>query len=95
MEFWTDSYGRLALELSLDQARQGYHRGACDDDIAALIQDPAIAGQLSKFDPKIVAEALQEYGGWDQDELLNHKTNLERLLWIACGDIVDFTFLED
>lgn len=94
MEFWTDSYGRLELQLSLDQARQGYHQGACDADIADLIQDPAIAGQLSKFDPQIVAEALQEYGGWSDAELLNHADNLGRLLWIACGDIVDSTFLE-
>jgi len=95
MEYWSDSSGGLELQLSLDQARRGYHSGACDEDIAALIQDPAVSAQLLAFDPQRVAEALQEYGGWSAAELANHADNLERLLWIACGDIVDFTFLED
>lgn len=95
MEFWTDSSGRLELQLSFDQARQGYHSGACDADIAALIQDPAVSGQLSKLDPRLTAEALKEYGAWDAAELSNHADNLERLLWIACGDIVESTFSED
>mgnify|MGYP006276363557 FL=1 len=87
MEYWTDSYGRLELQLSLDQAAQGYHRGACDADIAALMQDQTISSQLSKLDPEIVRDCLKEYGAWDQEELSNHNANLERLLWIACGDI--------
>ena len=87
MEYWTDSYGRLELKLSLDQAAKGYHRGACDADIAALMEDQTVSSQLSKLDPEIVRDCLQEYGAWDQEELSNHKENLARLLWIACGDI--------
>jgi len=37
---------------------------------------------------------LQEYGGWEPAQLANHADNLERLLWIACGDLVDYQFLE-
>ena len=95
MEYWTDSSGGLELQLSIDQARRGYHSGSCDSDIAALMMDPDVSAQLLAFDPRRVAEALQEYGGWSAAELSNHADNLERLLWIACGDIVDFTFLED
>ena len=95
MAYWSDSSGRLELNLSLTQANKGYHSGACDSDIAELMQNPQVSEQLSKFDPKIVADALQEYGGWDYEQLANHADNLERLLWIACGDVVDFTFLED
>ena len=95
MEFWTDSSGRLELQLTLEQARRGYHSGACDNDILELSRDPAISSQLLAFSPKLVADALQEYGGWTPAQLSNHADNLERLLWIACGDIVDFTFIED
>lgn len=95
MQYWTDSSGRLELQLSLDQAARGYHSGACDLDIQALQQDSSISSQLLALDPRLVAAALKEYGAWDSVELSNHSDNLERLLWIACGDLVDQQFLED
>ena len=95
MEYWSDSSGRLELALSSDQAAQGYHSGACDSDIEALMQDPEISAQLLAFDPLIVAAALKEYGAWDSQELANHADNLARLLWLACGDVVDKQFQEE
>lgn len=88
MQYWTDSSGRLELQLSSDQAARGYHSGACDLDIEGLMMDVYISGQLSNLDPGLVRDCLKEYGAWDQVELSNHKANLERLLWIACGDLV-------
>jgi hypothetical protein len=95
MKYWTESSGRLELALSSDQAARGYHSGACDSDIAALMQDPGVSAQLLAFDPLLVAAALKEYGAWDSLELENHAANLERLLWIACGDLVDNQFQEE
>lgn len=92
MQYWTDSSGRLELALSSDQAARGYHSGACDSDIAALMQDPDVSAQLLAFDPVTVSEALKEYGAWDSEELANHADNLKRLLWVACGDVVDQQF---
>jgi hypothetical protein len=92
MEYWTDSSGRLELQLSSDQAARGYHSGACDLDIKELQQDSGISGQLAAFNPDIVRDCLKEYGAWDSAELSNHADNLERLLWIACGDLVDQQF---
>jgi len=92
MIYWTDSSGRLELALSGDQAARGYHSGACDSDIQALVQDPDISRQLLAFDPAVVAAALKEYGAWNSVELSNHTDNLERLLWIACGDLVEQQF---
>lgn len=32
----------------------------------------------------------QNYGqGWEDDELENHEDNLQRLFWLACGNISD------
>ena len=90
MNIWSSSSGRIELNLNQEAAGRGYHPGPCDDDIAALMHDPAIANQLAALDPAIVASELKEYGGdWDDFELSNHKANLARLLWIACADLID------
>lgn len=92
MQYWSDSSGRLELALSVDQAARGYHSGACDLDIEALMQDPDVSAQLLAFDPLQVAAALKKYGTWDSEDLANHADNLARLLWLACGDLVDNQF---
>lgn len=30
---------------------------------------------------------LQSTGGWEEDDLQDHETNLERLLWLVCCDL--------
>jgi hypothetical protein len=86
---WTSGCGRLELNLNADQAARGYHSGQCDADIAELKQVPEIKAQLLALDIGLVRECLREYGAWDSAELSNHSDNLDRLLWIACADIVD------
>jgi len=86
---WTSSCGRLELNLSKNQAAIGYHSGDCAEDIGALAHNPKIAAQLAALDPAIVANTLKEYGAWDSSELMDHDANLQRLLWIACGDIME------
>ena len=86
---WSSGSGRIELNLNPEAAARGYHPGPCDDDIAALMHNPAIAGQLAALDPAIVASELREYGAWDSEELSNHADNLMRLLWIACADLVE------
>lgn len=87
--YWTDSHGFIELSITKAQAHIGHHKGQCDSDIQVLRCVPAIKGQLSRLDPVKVREVLREYGAWDQVELSNHDANLDRLLWIACGDIVE------
>ena len=87
--WWTESLGRIELQLTKAQAHTGSHQGQCDADIAELRLVPAIRRQLDKLSPPLVAECLREYGAWDAEELADHDANLSRLLWIACGDIVE------
>jgi hypothetical protein len=94
MRYWISSCGRIELKIDHSQAARGYHSGACDSDISALMKLPEISSQLLALSPKLVADALQEYGGWEPVQLANHADNLERLLWIACGDLVDNQFLD-
>lgn len=81
--------GLIEFELTWDQANTGYHQGECDGDIAELRKVPEIAEILGKIDKDTLRKELDEYGAWDEDELKDHDANLNRILWLACGDIVD------
>ena len=85
--YWSSSCGRIELNITKAQAVRGAHPGPCDNDIAALRTVPAIRRQLAKLNPEHVEAYLQEFGAWDEIELMDHDANLDRLLWIACGDI--------
>jgi len=87
--WWTESLGRIELQITKAQAESCSHPGPCDDDVAALRQAPAIRRQLARLNPETVCNALREYGAWDDAELANHDENLSRLLWIACCDITE------
>ena len=50
---------------------------------------PAIKKQLKKLDVDMVKNELSEYVACDDSELNNHDDNLQRLLWLACGNIYD------
>jgi hypothetical protein len=85
--YWTESLGRIELQITKKQAACCSHPGPCDMDVEALLKAPSIARQLKKLDPAIVAACLKEYGAWNELELSDHKENLTRLLWCACCDI--------
>jgi hypothetical protein len=85
--WFISSCGRIELNVTLAQAATAAHPGPCDDDIKALSEQPKIARQLAKINPAILAAELKGYGAWDEAELADHAQNLQRILWIACGDI--------
>jgi hypothetical protein len=83
---WASGNCKIELNITKAQARLGSHRGTCDQDIAELRTVPAIRRQLAKPKPADVAEVLRDY---ELDDGIDHDANLSRLLWIACGDIVE------
>ncbi len=87
--WFSTSSGCIELQLTKEQAGFGYHQGQCDADIAYLRQEPRIKRQLAKIDPALLRDELREWGAWDDDELSDHDANLDRILWLACGDIID------
>lgn len=87
--WWTTSSGLIELNITKKQAAQGSHRGRCDDDIAELRKVPGVRRQLDKIDPNVLARELLEYGAWSECELSDHSANLDRILWLVCGDIVE------
>lgn len=87
--YWTTGSGRIELNITKTNAAIGSHQGQCDDDVKMLMQLPSIKKQLNKIPADLLASELQEYGAWHADELSNHEENKMRILWIACGDILD------
>lgn len=87
--WYTSSSGRIELQMTLEQAKSASHQGQCDDDVDTLSNVPEIAEQLSAIDPEVLRGELREYGAWDSDELADHAQNIQRLLWLAAGDIRD------
>lgn len=87
--YWTSSSGRIELSITKAQARSASHPGQCDADVRALSQVPVIRRQLAKLDPADVRAELIGYGAWDDTELADHDANIQRLLWIAAGDITE------
>jgi lauroyl/myristoyl acyltransferase len=85
---WYASSGRgIQLYLTEDEAKEGNHVGDCAEDVKYLSNLPHIREQLNRIDPDILAEELSEYTDWDTKD---HEENLQRLMWIACGDIQEF-----
>ena len=61
--YWTESMGRIELNITKAQALTGAHAGRCDDDIAHLRTVPTIRRQLDKLAPALVA-AHAVIGAW-------------------------------
>lgn len=61
--------------------------GDCTNAIREFMQDSEVMQELLKIDVEQLKKELYEYGAWDNDELSNHAENLERILWIAIGQI--------
>ncbi len=89
MSWWSSSSGRIELELTRTQAASCSHPGPCDADVLALSQIPKVRRQLAKIAPRVLSAELEEYGAWDEAELADRQQNLQRVLWIAAGDIAE------
>lgn len=88
--WYTSSSGRIELNIPKRVAFDCYHQGDCAPSVRwARDNEKRVERQLRKVDPEALREELRGYGAWDEDELADHETNLDRLLWLACGDIVE------
>lgn len=77
------------LSLTRSDAETCFHSGPCDLDVKALMQKPYVKRQLAAIKPEQLKKELAEYGAWDEIELQNHESNLERWVWISAGDIIE------
>ena len=83
------SFNRFEIEMTKAQAESCSHPGACDSDVLFLSKNPKIIRQFKKIDPLDVAAELKEYGAWNVEELKDTEQNIQRILWLATGNILD------
>ena len=83
------TFNRFEIKMTKEQAKSASHRGRCDDDVEALLKEPTIARQFKKIDMSDIRAELKEYGCWTDEELANDEDSLNRILWIAAGNIVE------
>ena len=79
----------IELQLTRKEAHIASHQGQCDEDVRYVSQLPKVARQLRKLTPAQVRDALKPFGAWDETDLADHNQNLQRLVWVAAGQIVD------
>ena len=78
----------VELDITLEDARKGYHQGSCDYDIAQLQKKDYIKQQLNPIPLDTLCSILDEYGCEYDDG--DDKEEIEGIvLWLACADIID------
>jgi len=82
-------FNRFSIQMTLKQAKSASHQGRCDEDVEELLKDKKFRNQFKKIDPVSISAELEEYGAWDEEELKDVEANLQRITWIAAGDIVE------
>lgn len=92
MRYWTCGSGYVGLQLKLSDACGASHQGRCDEDVRDLSIVPYVRKQLDALSPGGVRDELREYGAWDAEELADHEQNLQRIVWLAAGDISEKAF---
>ena len=92
LRWWSSSSGRIEIQIPLEWAESTHHSGHCDNDVLAVSQEEYIQNITKDLNPDIVRNVLDEYGAWDDEELKDKEENIQRLLWIACGDIAEQEF---
>lgn len=88
------AFNHLELEIDISDANACSHSGDCGDDVMELLGRDYIRNQFAKIDPDAIRKELREYGAWDDEQLSNEADNEMRILWVACGDIVDELCME-
>lgn len=86
-QWYLSSHGMIELVIKLEDAHQGSHQGQCDNDISDLMEEEYIKVQLDNVKDEALQYELKGFG--DDFHIGDRETLLSRLLWIACGDIVD------
>ena len=82
-------FNRFSIQMTLKQAQSAYHQGNCEEDVKELLKNKKFRAQFKKIDLESISAELKEYGAWDEEELRDIEANLERITWIAAGNIIE------
>ena len=88
---YTTNRGWVDIEMTLEQAQSVAGSGEQFENVKVLSQVPEIKSQLDKIDKDKLKKELSDFGAWTDEQLDNHDENLIRILWIAGGEIADYS----
>ena len=83
------AFNRFEIEMTMAEAKDCTHSGACDLEVSDLLRSRKIQRQLNRIGNEKLSTELREYGAWSDSELTNFEANKARIIWIAAGDIVE------
>lgn len=86
---WNSSNYGNDLRLTRADANYCAHSGNCENEVNEVMQKPYVKKQLGALNPDKLAKELKDFGAWDDEQLANHKDNLQRWVWISAGDITE------
>jgi hypothetical protein len=74
------------LPLAVGVALTGCYTPGCDalEDVQAFLSTVTVT-----CDPDTAKAMLRPYGAWDEEELEDHTTNLEKLVWLIGCDLAE------
>lgn len=78
--------GCFELLLTQEQVDSVPRSGPADAYITALMKEESIARQIRDWNKAGLVRALLEYGAWERNDLRDHTSNCERMLWILVGN---------
>lgn len=81
------------LRIPVDALEECCHQGPCDEDVEYWASQ--IDWEEQGMDDEAIKKTLEQYGGWERNELQDVDGNRERILWIAAGDYLENQKLED
>jgi hypothetical protein len=82
-QWWSESLGRIELEIPVEAIAACSHQGQCDKDVEYWT--PKI--DWSHVTRKAMEQSLNEYGAWDDLQTTDIETLKQRLTWLACCDL--------
>jgi len=85
---WRGEHG-VSISLTVAQIAACSHSGPCDDDVARVCAELGFGGIGASRTPDLIRRELNDYGAWDDSELLDDAANLRRIVWIAACDLSD------
>lgn len=83
------NYITESLNITKAVANECSRSGNNEYSVNYYMNLPKYKKQLLKLDKEQVRNELNDLGAWEDDELKNHEDNLQRLFWLACGNIMD------
>ena len=84
---FTTQFNRFSVILTEAAVKDCSHSDDCDND--CKFWQKKLHKELKEISDADLRAELKETGAWGTSELMNRKTNEERIIWIAANNIAE------